>query len=125
VPLSTFSSRIKAAYRLGLIDLEITRALDLIRRLRNDFAHKVQASTLTVSPHKDRVMELIDPLKGGSGYKHLKTIIGGKIGNPEPPAVDFRIALGVVASRLEEAIRKARPLSSDSAVGLLPPQWNA
>lgn len=38
-PLSTFSSRIDAAYLLGLITQNERRALHLIRKIRNDFGH--------------------------------------------------------------------------------------
>jgi DNA-binding MltR family transcriptional regulator len=38
-PLATFSARIKAARALGWINDEIRQDLDLIRGIRNDFAH--------------------------------------------------------------------------------------
>ena len=39
---------------------------------------------------------------------------------PEPSSLDFRIALAVAGSRLEEAIVKVRPVSSSDATGLVP-----
>ena len=36
--LASFSRKIEMAYRLGLIDLPFKQALDLVRKLRNDFA---------------------------------------------------------------------------------------
>jgi hypothetical protein len=41
-------------------------ALDLVRNLRNDFAHKVQASRLSVSPHTDRNREANKPAQWGA-----------------------------------------------------------
>jgi hypothetical protein len=38
-PLATFSARIKLAYYLGLISMACRRDLDVIRSIRNDFAH--------------------------------------------------------------------------------------
>jgi DNA-binding MltR family transcriptional regulator len=38
-PLSSFSSRIVLTYYLGKISLECRRDLDMIRKIRNDFAH--------------------------------------------------------------------------------------
>ena len=38
-PLGTFSSRIKMAYYLGKISMESRRDLDLLRSIRNTFAH--------------------------------------------------------------------------------------
>ncbi len=41
--LSTFGSRIRLCNRLGLIDDEGTKVIDLLRRTRNVFAHEVSA----------------------------------------------------------------------------------
>ncbi|NEH99226.1 hypothetical protein U8P76_01730 [Rhizobium johnstonii] len=62
-PLSTFSSKISLAHAIGLItDLEF-RKLNLIRRIRNEFAHQTDAS-FDKSPIKDRVRELANNDKG-------------------------------------------------------------
>lgn len=39
-PLATFSSRINLSFLLGLIDEQIFRDLNIIRKIRNDFAHE-------------------------------------------------------------------------------------
>ena len=39
-PLGTFSARIKAAFAFGLIDDHERRECDLIRKVRNEFAHR-------------------------------------------------------------------------------------
>jgi len=44
-PLSSFSSRIKAAYCLGLISKSIYDDLETIRKIRNKFAHKTHGYT--------------------------------------------------------------------------------
>ncbi len=43
-PLGTFSARLKLAFTLGLISEVEFRDIDLIRRIRNDFAHDMKAS---------------------------------------------------------------------------------
>jgi DNA-binding MltR family transcriptional regulator len=40
-PLSTFSNKIKMAFSLGLIDEQIYKNLDYIRKIRNKFAHSL------------------------------------------------------------------------------------
>ena len=45
-PLGTFSSKINLAHRLGLIDKDFSRALHLIRKIRNSFAHEISGTTL-------------------------------------------------------------------------------
>jgi mannitol operon repressor len=43
-PLASMSSRIRAAHAMGLISEEEKRECDLIRKIRNEFAHKVKMS---------------------------------------------------------------------------------
>jgi len=43
-PLGTFSSRIEAAHSSGLITLREYQELDLIRKIRNEFAHNLKAN---------------------------------------------------------------------------------
>jgi DNA-binding MltR family transcriptional regulator len=40
-PLHTFSTKIKMAYSLGLIDEEHYTTLDYLRKIRNKFAHRI------------------------------------------------------------------------------------
>jgi len=63
-PLSSFSSRIKLALRLGIIDERLADALDKLRDVRNQAAHWITF----VVPH--------DPLR--SQLKHLQTLIAGR-----------------------------------------------
>jgi DNA-binding MltR family transcriptional regulator len=46
-PIGTFSSRIDLAYLLGLIGKRAQQDLHLIRKVRNEFAHKPQPTTFT------------------------------------------------------------------------------
>ena len=57
--LATFSNRITMAYSLGLIDSAVKRDIDLIRKIRNDFAHTEQPVALTDSAVSNRVGELV------------------------------------------------------------------
>jgi hypothetical protein len=56
--LGTFSRKIEMAYRLGLIDLKFKQALNLVRRLRNDFAHAIMVESLQDGAHSSRVIAL-------------------------------------------------------------------
>jgi DNA-binding MltR family transcriptional regulator len=44
-PLSSFSSRIKAAYSMGLISQSMYCDLNMVRNIRNKFAHKMHGYT--------------------------------------------------------------------------------
>ena len=56
-PLSTFSARIKACYRLGLIDSTLYAAIDRLRILRNVSAHSVSFDAAQ-SPVREYIAEL-------------------------------------------------------------------
>ncbi len=60
-PLGTLRSRIDIAYRLNLIDGTFARALHLIRKIRNNFAHELSGASLSSGAHADRVRELALP----------------------------------------------------------------
>lgn len=61
-PLGFFSSKIKTSAALGLIPQEIQVALDLIRKLRNDFAHLHEPLDFESSAIKQRVLSLLPTL---------------------------------------------------------------
>jgi hypothetical protein len=57
-PLASFSSRIKMAYYLGFISPPCRRDLDIIRGIRNDFAHKLDADSFSIPSIRDRCKAL-------------------------------------------------------------------
>lgn len=63
-PLGNFSSKIEAAYRLGIIWKEMRDLLSLFRRLRNDFAHSPTTANLESPQNRDRLTALFqkDPI---------------------------------------------------------------
>lgn len=58
-PFSTFSNKTLACYSLGLISHGEYRELNLIRKIRNEFAHTLSASSLAGEPHVARCRELV------------------------------------------------------------------
>lgn len=59
-PLGTFSAKINLAYRLGLLDDNIEHALQMVRKIRNDFAHATHDIRLLQPSHPDRVREIVE-----------------------------------------------------------------
>lgn len=101
-PLSTFSSRITLCHRLGLIDDDFCRALHLIRRIRNSFAHELSGVSLESGAHRDRIRELVAPLEKHDSYTYLlESYFGDKAG----PAGQFRTAVALASLRLEGACK--------------------
>lgn len=56
--LGNFAARIDIAYRLGLIQNETRNMLHILRKMRNDCAHKRAINSFTESSTKNRTVEL-------------------------------------------------------------------
>jgi DNA-binding MltR family transcriptional regulator len=58
-PLSTFSSKIKLVYFFGLIPQELYRDLNLVRKIRNKFAHELDRLSFQDQSIADTVRALL------------------------------------------------------------------
>ena len=111
-PLSSFSARIHLAYRLGLIDDSFARALHLIRKMRNEFAHATMPGSLNESPHKERVMQLLQLFPKSKQHRELEDDV---VSDKDYPSL-ARLLICLILQRLAEI--KAKPASSLSATKL-------
>lgn len=62
-PLSTFSSRIELAWRIGVINDVHRDTLTIFRRLRNEFAHDVQTNSISDPQVVDRLNAIFNVQK--------------------------------------------------------------
>jgi DNA-binding MltR family transcriptional regulator len=56
--ISAFGARIELAFLLGLISARERKMLNLIRKIRNSFAHSSRVASFSQSPIKERCLEL-------------------------------------------------------------------
>lgn len=98
--LGTFSARIELAYRLGLIDAQFARSLDLVRKTRNLFAHEFEAGSLNNEPHASRVRELVKPFAAYSNYATFETRVS-LYKRHTGAAADFRVVVSILAMGLQ------------------------
>ncbi len=108
-PLGTFASRIEVAFRLGLIDSEFSRALNLIRKIRNSFAHESGSISLAHGAHGDRIRELIQPFRKWNKYDVVLRLINK---SHTGLSSDFRAVLTALAIRLDRAVDNAQRIQS-------------
>jgi hypothetical protein len=98
--LGTFSARISLAFRMGLIDASCEHALQMLRKIRNDFAHSANRASLDESRHRSRVMELVrEAKKGGKSYEQMLSYFE----KCEPTLRVFCASVSLVIARLEVA----------------------
>jgi hypothetical protein len=117
-PLSTFSAKINLVYRLGLIDAEFARALHLIRRIRNSFAHETTKCELNSGPHGDRIRELASPVIHFSRYQSFKKSI---FPEKEGIAAEFFAVLALLVIRLQGLYQNITPLDMSRSHEMIPP----
>jgi len=70
-PIRDTYRKINLAYRLGIIDDDLERALQLVRKIRNAFAHSLESASLSDSPHRERLNELVKLCEGNEVYSNI------------------------------------------------------
>jgi len=121
-PLSTFSSRINISYRLGLIDAHFAKALHLIRKIRNAFAHELSGCTLDSGAQRDRVKELVLPFRKMPIIKVFEKEFFEERKHSGPSA-EFRTILSLMIMNLEHAILRVKPISNEKVFKLILDHW--
>jgi hypothetical protein len=81
-PIGTFSAKIKLCHRLGIIDDQFAKSLNVFRRLRNGFAHEVTSNTLTAGAARDRVSALAEPFAGGDMFQAFLAKVATQMNRP-------------------------------------------
>lgn len=120
-PLGTFSSRINILYRMGIVDKEFSKILHAIRKIRNSFAHDLKNIDLSSSPHKDRLEELLLPLRPHVG---IEIIINKYLSSEKNPLNEFKGALSVIILRLLGIYRRSVAINHQhKPFKILPEDW--
>ena len=115
-PLSTFSARINITARLGLITPDLARALHLVRKIRNSFAHEHGGVSLAAGPHRDRLDALVQPMQANWAFKFMLTYFDGL----ETPGTLFRGAVALLMLRLSGLADHVKQVDSGTQQGLFP-----
>jgi hypothetical protein len=118
--VGTFSARIHLCFRLGLIDAEMSRALHLVRRIRNDCAHEVSSVSLSGGPYADRIRELIAPILGDKIFENLRGL--AEFGEVSETSRHFRGALAMMCVALEYLVEHTAIVVVSASAGLRQPK---
>ena len=127
-PLGAFSARIAIAFRIGLIDAEVARSLDLIRRIRNEFAHEARLASLSSDEHIKRVKELARPFHRDPKFMDFM-FVGSK--SARKPASrnyvtkEFIACVTLLAAWIRATTEVITPLNSGGALRIFVPEDKA
>jgi hypothetical protein len=97
-PGATFSSKIMLSYRLGLIDRQFVSSLNLLRRIRNDFAHEPTDCSLAKGKYRDQVRSLCAPFKKSEFFDFFREEC---FSGESDVRIEFMTAVGIMLTRLE------------------------
>jgi hypothetical protein len=109
-PLGTFSARINACYRLGLIDAEFANALHSVRRIRNRFAHETFQSSLNEPSHRDRINQLVAPFRSSESFAALRPLLSESWPERSASTLDFFTVMAMAMARLQWASYSIPPV---------------
>lgn len=114
-PLASFSARINLCYRVGLIDKSFADALHIVRKIRNDFAHKVTAR-LTDSPYRDRMRNLVNIVGESQLFSDVKDVYGLTENHLKS---EYFVAIIVLAIQLEAKVNLTIALTPEKPLSVL------
>jgi hypothetical protein len=117
--LSTMNAKINILYRLGIIDADFAKALHLVRKIRNDFAHDISGCDLSSGSHRNRVRELFAPFEAYPKVEEAQQLF---FKNSTGPSADFRTILAILAAQLE-ILCSVTKVVSHSTLKLIPERW--
>jgi len=110
-PLSTFSSRIRAVYRLGIVDRRLYKVLDQVRIVRNLCAHRVEFDVMK-SPVKEHLLEIKKELTSRETYKlSVLRYFNGKSVSPIDELHGLFIAIFVILEAVLMKVEKTTGVS--------------
>lgn len=102
-----------------MIDAEFSRALTLVRKIRNNFAHEISGVDLEHGPEANRVRELAAPFRKYPSFEKARQVIAK---SHKGYSADFRAVLGMLVVRLEIATIGTERVV-DRACSPIPPGW--
>ena len=111
-PMGSFSSRIDALFRLGLISAKAARDFHRIRRMRNDQAHTIESRTFDDPGLKSQVKELAKSLDINNRVPFLIK------GPYDSVRGNFELVIVLIVDHLDEIQRKTISLNALAIDGL-------
>ena len=118
--LSNLYAKSHVAYRLGLIDKEMFNAIELVRGIRNIYAHKLEYSKLNDEPFASQILNVYKTFSWYPPYtKATKFIFGAT----EDGLMQFKSIATFLVNRLEQANGSQAPIHQSSPFPFIPNKW--
>ena len=107
-PLGSLGAKVALASRLGLIDPPIERALNALRKLRNDFAHSTETASLDDPAHRARLQEVYEDARANPLWGILNPLLTNHV--PKDPSLrDYILLITILVAFLEAIAQQLTP----------------
>lgn len=118
--LASFYAKSVLSYRLGLIDDNMLRAINVIRDIRNIYAHRLEYSDLTAEPYASKISEAYTLF---CWYEPFVSTAKEIFGPVENGSMQLRSTATLIAMRLKQAIDEQKAVNSTSPKTLISVKW--
>ena len=120
-PLGSIGAKVALASRLGLIDGPVERALNVLRKLRNAFAHSAESASLSDAAHSSRLEEVYVDARANPLWAPLETVLAAQPpsahGVLEPALRDYILLITILVAFLEATAQQLRPIQPPVVMG--------
>lgn len=120
-PLGSIGAKVALASRLGLIDRPVERALNVLRKLRNAFAHSAESASLGDVVHSSRLAEVYADARTNPLWEPLETVLAAQPpsahGPLEPALRDYILLITILVAFLEATAQQLSPIQPPVVMG--------
>ncbi len=120
-PLGSIGAKVALASRLGLIDASVERALNVLRKLRNAFAHSAESASLADPAHSSRLAEVYAEARMNPLWGPLETVLAAQPpsahGPLDPALRDYILLITILVAFLEATAQQLKPMQPPVVMG--------
>ena len=113
-PLGSLGAKVALAHRLGLIDDEVERALGVLRKLRNAFAHSAESASLTDDTHRMRLEAVYLEARVNPLWGPLQAVLAAQPPSARGPLDealrDYILLITILVAFLEATAKQLKPI---------------
>ena len=120
-PLDSIGAKVALASRLGLIDASVERALNVLRKLRNAFAHSAESASLADPAHSSWLAEVYAEARVNPLWGPLETVMAAQPqsthGPLDPVLHDYILLITILMAFLEASAQQLKPMKPPVVMG--------
>ena len=113
-PLGSLGAKVALAHRLGLIDDAVERALGVLRRLRNAFAHSAESASLMDDTHRMRLEAVYLEARANPLWGPLESVLAAQPPSAHGPLDaalrDYILLITILVAFLEATAKQLKPV---------------